>query len=32
MRNISKAATGIIAAAAGAIVGCILYFIFIAIF
>lgn len=31
MRNISKAATGIIAAAAGAIVGCILYFIFIAI-
>lgn len=32
MRDISKAATSIIAAAAGVIVGCILYFIFIAIF
>ena len=31
MRDISKAASGIIAAAAGVIVGCILYFIFIAI-
>lgn len=32
MKDISKVVTGIIAAAAGTIVGCILYFIFIAIF
>lgn len=32
MRNISKVATGIFMAAATGIVGCILYFILIAIF
>ena len=32
MKDISKVATGIIAAAASAIIGCILYFISIAIF